>query len=328
MSSYIRSFFFIIFPLLFISLFFFHRSPDLPTIAITQIIDHHTLDEVREGMVGELAKQGYQDGKTVQLVYENANGNVAIATQIANKFIHLKPKVIVALSTQSAQLLKTQAQANQIPLIFTAVTDPISAKLVMSAKATAEGVTGVSDYMKPEPQLAMMKQFVPHLTKLGVLFNPSEINSVVFLESLEKIAGGQGIVLVKAAVNSTAEAANAVNNLIGKVDAVYFPNDNTVMAAASVVAQVGIKHKVPIFANDSASVKLGCVAALAYNRTAMGQVTAHMVKEILEGKSTEQLPVDYDSTPKAPVVNMQTLAAIGLNLPSFEGEELVQKIES
>lgn len=317
MLSSLRKIAFIAFPLTLISFLFFSRSKDLPIIAVTQIIDHHTLDEVRQGMVDELARNGYRDKETIQLVYENANGNVAIATQIAGKFIHLRPKVLVALSTQSAQILKLPAQQHNIPLVFTAVTDPIAAKLVVSPHTTNAGVTGVSDYMKLEPQLEMIKEFLPNLTKLGILYNPSEINSVSLLGDLEVTAHQQGIVLVRATVNSTVEAASAVQSLVGKVDAIYFPNDNTVMAAASVVAQIALKHRLPVFANDSASIHQGCLAALAYDRTAMGQVTARVIQGILEGKTTQDFPVDYDSTPKTLVVNRNTLTALGLSLPRF-----------
>ncbi len=317
MKLSLRSITLILTPLALLTFLFLKPSQKLPVIAITQIIDHHTLDEVRQGMIAELAKQGYRDGETVQLIYENANGNIAVATQIASKFIHLNPKVIVALSTQSAQLLKNQTQSHQIPLIFTAVTDPIYAKLVTAPKETGEGVTGVSDYMDPAPQLQMIREFLPHLKTLGVLYNASEVNSVSLLESFEKVAQSQGVRLIRAVVNTTSEAVNAAQSLVDKVDAIYFPNDNTVMAAASTVAQVGIKHKIPIFANDSASVQQGCLAALAYDREAMGRVTAQIIQGIMEGKSTQDFPVDYDSTPKFPVVNMKTLKAIDMNLPEL-----------
>jgi putative ABC transport system substrate-binding protein len=317
MKFSLRNIIFLLLPITIATYFLLPSPKNLPIIAITQIIDHHTLDEVRRGMIDQLAHHGYRDGDTVQLVYENANGNIAVATQIANKFIHLKPKVIVALSTQSAQLLKNGAQAHQIPLVFTAVTDPIFAKLVSSPTDTGSGVTGVSDYMEPEPQLQMIRTFIPQLSRLGVLYNPSEVNSVSLLDSFEKIAQKEGVTLVRAMVNSTAEAVNAAQSLIGKVDAIYFPNDNTVMAAASAVAQVGIKNKIPVFANDSASVQQGCLAALAYNRTLMGHVTADMIKAILEGKPTKDLPVDYNSTPKFPVVNTKTLTSLGMTLPEF-----------
>ncbi|HXF90415.1 MAG TPA: ABC transporter substrate binding protein, partial [Candidatus Nitrosotenuis sp.] len=110
MKFSLRNIIFLLLPITIATYFLLPSPKNLPIIAITQIIDHHTLDEVRRGMIDQLAHHGYRDGDTVQLVYENANGNIAVATQIANKFIHLKPKVIVALSTQSAQLLKNGAQ--------------------------------------------------------------------------------------------------------------------------------------------------------------------------------------------------------------------------
>ena len=290
------------------------NTDTLPLVAITQIVDHNTLDTVRRGLIQKLEAEGFVDGKTIKLVYQNANGNVTVASQIAKQFIALQPKVIVALSTQSAQLLKQPAQEARIPLIFSAVTDPIAAKLVTSFSDTDQGVTGVSDFMPAEPQLQMMRTFLPSLKKLGVIYNPSEINSVSFLEKMKKVAARDNIEFVFVAINTTAEASSAVASVIGKVEALYFPNDNTAMAAAGAIAQVALKHKLPVFANDLASVELGIMAALSYDRVAMGAKTADIVGGILQGKSTKDFPVTND-VPLEMVVSQRALEQIGLELP-------------
>lgn len=291
------------------------NTDTLPLVAITQIVDHNTLDTVRRGLIQKLEAEGFVDGKTIKLVYQNANGNVTVASQIAKQFIALQPKVIVALSTQSAQLLKQPAQEARIPLIFSAVTDPIAAKLVTSFSDTDQGVTGVSDFMPAEPQLQMMRTFLPSLKKLGVIYNPSEINSVSFLEKMKKVAARDNIEFVFVAINTTAEASSAVASVIGKVEALYFPNDNTAMAAAGAIAQVALKHKLPVFANDLASVELGIMAALSYDRVAMGAKTADIVGSILQGKSTKDFPVTND-VPLEMVVSQRALEQIGLELPA------------
>lgn len=296
--------------------YFFPKSDssDTPLIAITQIIDHHTLDEVRNGMIEVLQKQGLIDGKTIKIIYENANGNVSIATEIAKKFQTLKPALIVALSTQSAQTLLPLARQKNIPLVFTAVTNPVAAKLVSSYDKTAEGVTGISDYMPAEPQLELICAFVPTLTKLGVLYNPAEVNSVSILKQLEQIAKTKKVELVYAAANNTSEVAAATKSLIGKVEAIYFPNDNTVMAAAAAVASIGNQAKVPVFANDSASVTSGVLAAVAYDRKAMGGKTAEIVTGLLAGKTTADFHVTHD-IPYDIVVNKTTQTLLGIDIP-------------
>lgn len=301
-----------------LSLFYFFpktQSPHLPIIAITQIIDHHTLDEVKTGMIDALASHGFKDGETIQILYENANGNISVANEIAKKFQTVKPVVMVALSTQSAQTLLPIARTSNTPLVFTAVTDPVAARLVSAYDQTENNVTGISDYMPAEPQLAMMQAFVPTLKKLGVLYNPAEVNSVSILKQLEQVATAQGIELVYAAANNTAEVAAATKSLIGKVDAIYFPNDNTVMAAASAVAQTASQEKIPVFANDSASVKSGVLAAVAYDRKAMGSKTADIIVGLMTGKTTANFPVTHD-VPQEVVINPETQKLLEIDIPA------------
>jgi putative tryptophan/tyrosine transport system substrate-binding protein len=285
----------------------------VPTIAITQIIEHHTLDTVRAGLMAELAANGF-DEKTAKIVYENAHGNMATATQISNKFASLHPKIMVALATQSAQILSPLSKAANIPLVFTAVTNPVAAKLVPNKLEATPLITGVSDFMEPEPQLEMMQAFLPEMTRLGVLFNPAEVNSVSYLKEMEKVAKGKGIELIYVALNNTAEATSATTSLVGKVDAIYFPNDNTAMAAVGAIALTALKHYLPVFANDSASVEQGVLAAVAYDRFAMGRKTGEIVVSILNGKKPQDIPVVYD-TPSEVVVNEKTLEALKLPLP-------------
>ncbi|WP_010300269.1 ABC transporter substrate-binding protein [Candidatus Odyssella thessalonicensis] len=299
----------------------FTTSSPLPTVAITQIISHRTLDTVREGLIQGLEAQGYIDGKTVRIIYDNANGNPAIAAQITKKFISLKPAVIVGLSTTSAQLLIKSAQESKVPLVFSAVTDPIAAKLVTAYTQTDQGVTGISDYMPPDPQLDLIVAFVPHLRRLGVLYNPSEANSVAFLKRLEEEAIKRGIVLVRGTVNSTAEAAEVTKSLIGKVDALFFPNDNTTMAAAVTVAHVAVQNQIPLFANDAESVKDGALAAMAYDRIAMGKKTAAIVAGLLSGQPTAIFPVSHDIASEI-IVNQGTLKHLNLAVPTTLGKNI------
>lgn len=314
-----------------IGLYFFWQKPlspsspeSQPLIAMTQIIEHHTLDTVRAGLIAELAESGYTEA-TAKIIYENAHGNVSTATQIGTKFAALKPTIMVALSTQSAQILSPLAQSSQTPLIFTAVTNPLAAKLVPSKTQAAPFITGVSDFMEPAPQLEMMKTVLPHMTRLGVLHNPAEVNSVSFLKEMEAVAKTKGITLVYAGVNNTAEATNAATSLVGRVDAIYFPNDNTTMAAAGSIALVGIKNKIPTFANDSASVEHGILAGVAYDRFAMGRQTGKIVVAVLKGKNPQDIPVVYD-TPFEVVINERTQKALNLKLPeTLKSIRLIQE---
>ena len=289
---------------------------NIPVIAITQIIEHNTLDVVREGIFMGLKERGFEDGKNVRIVYQNAHGQMTTAAQIVQHFANLKPKVLVALSTQSAQLLQPMAQQQNIPLIFSAVTDPVAAKLLKSVTVATPGITGVSDYMDPLPQINMMKAFLPSLKTLGVLYNPSEINSTLFLYgAFKKAAVTEKIELVFSPLNNTSEVVSATRALLGKVDAIYFPNDNTAMAAVSSIVSVAHKENIPVFANDKASVERGALAALAYNRIQMGKDTAALIVDALkEGAAlTKQTKVGGAIQT---IINKKTLEALKLKVPA------------
>jgi putative ABC transport system substrate-binding protein len=306
------------------SLYFLKKETshtNLPIIAMTQIISHNTLDEVRGGLIEGLEEAGLKDDKTIHIIYENANGNVSVASQIAQRLVSSRPSVLVALSTQSAQILKPLAQKEHIPLVFTAVTDPISAHLIQDWSKTDEGVTGISDYMAPEPQLEMILSFLPNLKKLGLLNNPAEINSVSLLDQFESVAKQRGIEILRAPAHNTAEAAEAFKSLIGKVDAVFFPNDNTIMAAAPAIAALARHHKVPLFANDEASVKQGVLSALSFDRIAMGKETAKIIVGILKGKSPQDFKT-HNTIPIDLVVNEATLKILGLEMPRTFKEKI------
>ncbi len=154
---------------------------ELPVIAITQVIEHHTLDTVRAGLMAELASAGFDD-KTVRIVYENAHGSITTAAQIANKFAALHPKIMGGFVNTISANTVFPFRNHSTPLVFSAVTNPVAAKLVLSETQTGGLITGVSDFMSPRPQLDMILSFLPNLKKLGVLHNPAEINSASFLD--------------------------------------------------------------------------------------------------------------------------------------------------
>lgn len=305
------------------SYYFFKATPeksDVPIVAIAQIINHPSLDDVHKGLLQGLSDAGYEEGQSINIIYDNAHGNISVATQIADRFASLHPDVMVGLSTQTAQILMPLAQKEKIPLVFSAVTDPVSSKLVDSWDKTDEDVTGVSDYMPPEPQIELIKAFIPNIRKLGVLYNPSEMNSVSFLEKFEAAAQKENIELVYASVHNTAEAAEVLRSLVGRVDAIYFPNDNTVMAAADAVANAAIEAHIPLFANDEASVKKGVLAAISYDRIAMGRKTADMVAGLLRGHPTSSYRV-HNQIPTEIIANGKTLQKLGMEMPSVFDED-------
>ena len=266
------------------------QAEDTRVVAITQIVEHPALDAAHQGVVDELAERGYREGENLRLMHESAQGNSAIASQIARKFVGESPDVIVAIATPSAQTVA--AAAREIPVVFSAVTDPVAAKLVKSWEAPGANITGVSDMLPIEKHLDMLQRVMPDVQTIGTVYNPGEANAAALVELLEERLSARGLELVKGAATKTSEVLGAARSLVGKADAIYLTTDNTVISAAEAVISVGERAKIPVFAADTATVERGAVAALGFNYYNHGRQTGAMVARVLEGASTADMPVE------------------------------------
>lgn len=266
------------------------HAEDTRVVAITQIVEHPALDAAHQGVVDELAERGYREGENLRLMHESAQGNSAIASQIARKFVGESPDVIVAIATPSAQTVA--AAAREIPVVFSAVTDPVAAKLVKSWEAPGANITGVSDMLPIEKHLDMLQRVMPDAKRIGTVYNPGEANAAALVELLEERLSARGLELVKGAATKTSEVLGAARSLVGKADAIYLTTDNTVISAAEAVISVGERAKIPVFAADTATVERGAVAALGFNYYNHGRQTGAMVARVLEGASTADMPVE------------------------------------
>src|SRR5690554_422721 len=259
-------------------------------VAITQIVEHPALDAVHQGVKDELAAQGFIEGENLKLMHESAQGNSAIASQIARKFVGDNTDVIVAIATPSAQTVA--AAARNIPVVFAAVTDPVGAKLVKTVEEPGANITGVSDMLPIDKHIDMLLRMVPNAKRIGTVYNPGEANAVSLIELLEERLEARGLPLVKGAATKTSEVLGAARSLVGKADAIYLTTDNTVISAAEAVISVGERAKIPVFAADTATVERGAVAALGFNYYNHGRQTGAMVARVLEGASTADMPVE------------------------------------
>jgi putative ABC transport system substrate-binding protein len=285
------------------------------TVAITQIIEHPALDEERQGLLAALKDAGYEEGKNLKVLYQTAQGTPTLAVQIAQKMVSVSPNVMVAISTPSAQAALAAIGTKKIPLVFSAVTDPVAAKLVPRGGTSTEKVTGVSDALPIGPQMELLKQFIPSLTKVGVIYNPGEANSVSMVGQIKIEAAKRNIRIELATASSTAEVPQAAQSLVGKVQTIYVPNDNTAIAALESIVYVANKKKIPVFVADTSSVPRGAIAAAGYNRKLLGRSAGEEVVKILRGESPKNIPVLYDH-PIELTVNKSAVAKIGFTLPS------------
>lgn len=282
------------------------------SVAVTAIVEHPALDAARDGIRDGLADLGFTVGENLKFSYESAQGNPATAAQIARKFIGEAPSVIVPISTPSAQAVV--AGTKDIAVVFTAVTDPVGAGLVADAASPGGNVTGVSD-MSPIPDhLALIREITPGVARLGIIYNPGEANSVALAERLKELAPGAGMQIVEASATKTAEVQQAARSLVGKVDAIYIPTDNTVVSALEAAVQVAEQNKIPLYAGDTDSVPRGAIAAIGFNYYDIGLQTAQIVAKVLKGEAPGSIAVTQAQGTDL-IVNPGAAEKMGVTIP-------------
>ena len=288
------------------------KQSDKKIVAITQIIDHKALDQERLGFLSGI-KEAFPD-ESLDIRFENAQGNIATATQIATKFISMNPALIFALSTPSAQACIIPAGKAGIPIVFSAVTDPLFGKLISTQGAPRpENVTGVSDSIPAKEQLAFVKKLLPLVQRVGVLYNPGEPNSVSISKDLESAAPLFNMTLTFGTASKTSDVAAAVQHLVGKVDVIFVPNDNTFVSSIQSVLSVAEKHKLPVIVADEGSFEAGALAMVGYDRFALGKIAAGQAIRILKGEKASDIPVVKDH-PLHFRVNEEVASKMGIHL--------------
>jgi len=258
-----------------------HGPVSAQSVAVTSIVEHPALDSIKDGVEQALKEAGYTQAKGLEWQFQTAQGNTAIAAQIARKFVGDNPDVIVAIATPSAQAVV--AATKSIPVVYSAVTDPVAAQLVPSMGPSATNVTGVSDSLALEKQVELIKKVLPDAKRVGMVYNPGEANSVVVVEQMRKLLQQSDMSLVEATAARTVDVGAAARSLVGKVDVIYTNTDNNVVSAYEALVKVGNDAKIPLIASDTDSVKRGAIAALGVNYKNLGLQTGKMVIKILKG---------------------------------------------
>ncbi|MDN7899978.1 ABC transporter substrate-binding protein [Burkholderia cepacia] len=251
------------------------------TVKVLSIVDHPALDAIRDGVRAELKAEGYGDDK-LKWEYQSAQGNTGTAAQIARKFVGDQPDVIVAIATPAAQAVV--ASTKSVPVVYSGVTDPVAAQLVKGWGPSGTNVTGVSDKLPLDRQVALIKRVVPNAKTVGMVYNPGEANSVVVVKELKDILAKQGMTLKEAAAPRTVDIGPAAKSLIGKVNVIYTNTDNNVVSAYEALVKVANEAKIPLVAGDTDSVKRGGIAALGINYGDLGRQTGKVVARILKGE--------------------------------------------
>ena len=261
-------------------------------IGISQIVEHPALDATRNGFVDDLKDNGYVQGKKVTIEYKNAQNNRPISGQIARKFVGDKMDLIMTISTPSSQ--DAAAVTKEIPILFSAVTDPVAAGLVKSLEKPGKNLSGTMDKSPVSKQLDLILEIAPKAKKLGTIYNAGEVNSMASVKDIKAESEKRSIQVIEATAANSAAVKMAAESLVGKVDAIHIPTDNTVVLAFESVVKVCRDNKIPLFAADVDSVKRGAIAALAVDYYKLGRQTGAMARKILEGKvKVSELPVEF-----------------------------------
>jgi putative ABC transport system substrate-binding protein len=292
------------------------HGAEIKRIAISMIVEVPQLLETKEGVLKGLAESGFIEGKTLNVDYQTANGNMATQQQIARKFAGDRPDAIVSITTPTSQAMATAAK--DIPLVFVTVIDPIKARLIDSYTKPGGNVTGVSDAPPIAEQLKLFREIVPKLRRLGFVYNPGLDSSIATLGWIKEQAAPLKIQIVESVAPTANEVIPAARRLVGKVDAIYVPNDTTVVASLEAIVKIGQDTKTPIFTGETRGVDRGAVASTGLNYIQVGRLGGLMVAEVLNGKKPGDIDavIAYQKLPNFDVVvNKKSAASMGVTLP-------------
>lgn len=282
-------------------------------IGIVQIVEHPSLNTIRESFVEQLAMQGFKDGENVIIDYQNAQNDQTNLKTICQKFANKDYDLIVAIATPSAQA--AAGETKTIPVVFSACTDPVAAGLVADLNKPGGNVTGTSDAVSAEKIMELAKRITPDIKTIGALYSSSEINSISVIDNLKEYAAQNGLTVIEATVTNSSEAQQAAASLAGKADAIFSPIDNTIASAMPIVAQEANKAKIPVYVGADSMVKDGGLATYGINYVILGQETANMAAEILKGKNPGDIPVKTITDVEI-YLNKSTADAIGVTIPA------------
>ena len=295
------------------------KKKDVFRIGISQFITHQSLDATREGFVDELAKQGYVEGKNIEIDLQNAQGEQRNLKTISQQLAE-SSDVVLAIATPSAQSLANTTQTT--PVIFSAVTDPVSAKLVESREHPGGNVTGTSDQSSDaiSIQINLIKKVLPKAKTIGILYTQSEPNSVVQKDEAKRLLEEKGFTVVEKTILDSNNVKAAAESLMAEVDMVFVPTDNIISSTIETVKQVSIKHKVPVFGGSTEMIAVGGLYNYGTNYEELGRQTARMLVRVLKGEKPENIAVELPEKLELHT-NKEMADALGIDISKLEGKE-------
>ncbi|MGN0272683.1 MAG: ABC transporter substrate-binding protein [Lachnospiraceae bacterium] len=284
------------------------------TIGISQFAEHGSLDNCREGFLEGLKEAGIEEDKNLKVYYDNAQTDTGTAGTIADSYVSKKVDLVCAIATPSAMSAYNSCMKADIPVVYTAVSDPVGAGLVKKDGANAGNVTGSCDLLPVEEQLKMIRAMMPEAKKIGILYTTSEANSVSTIKEYKEKAGEYGFEIVDTGINTIADVDLAASDLVGKVDCICNLTDNTVVQALQTVIEKANAKNIPVFGSEIEQVKAGCVAAMGIDYFELGKKTGAMAAKILKGEATAEETEYIKNADSALYVNTAAADKIGMQL--------------
>lgn len=298
------------------------QGDDIKKVSVVQIVSHPSLDTIRDSFSDEMEQLGYTEGE-IELEYYDAGNDTSTLDSILSTASGDGSDVIVAIATPTAQ--SAARYAEEIPIVFAAVSDPIGAGLTSSLEEPDKNITGTMDDIQVDQILEAALEIDPDMQRLGVIYNASEANSVTNIEKAKTFCEENGIELQEVTVTSTNDVQQAVTTLAGSCDAIFSPNDNTVASAMSAAAQAAVEAGIPYYVGADSMVSDGGFLTVGIDYEELGRETARMVDQVLQGTDVADIPIVQFKTDLSIYVNASTMEALGQTLPASiaDSERLV-----
>ena len=285
------------------------------TIGISQFAEHGSLDNCREGFLEGLKSAGIEEGVNLTVEYQNSQADTGTASTIADNFVSKNVDLICAIATPSAMSAYNSCLDSEIPVVYTAVSDPVGAGLADEEGNSVGNITGTSDKLPVEEQLKMIRDLMPDAKKIGILYTTSEANSVSTIKEYKELAENYDFEIVDSGINTVADVEMAAKDLASKVDCISNLTDNTVVSSLATILDKANAANIPVFGSEIEQVKLGCLAAEGLDYVALGKQTGKMAANVLKGEK------------KASEMPFETITEAGLYLNTKVAENLGITVE-
>lgn len=304
------------------------KAADGYTIGIQQFAEHGSLDNCREGFLMGLEEEGIVEGENLTVEVKNAMADTATNAQIADSFVSDDVDLICAIATPSAQSAYNAAMDKEVPVVYTAVTDPVAAELADKDGNPVGNITGTSDKLPVEEQLKMIRQILPDAKTIGIMYTTSEANSVSAIAEYESLVEKYGFKLEKKGISQTSEIALAADDLLSKVDCITNLTDNTVVNSLPTILEKANEKGIPVFGSEIEQVKIGCLAAQGIDYISLGKQTGRIAAQILKGEKTAaELPFEIITEPCF-YMNTKAAEKLGITIPTELAETAAESFDT